>query len=319
MRNACLLVVVVSFSLIPSLRIQAQVSKVSSENIMDAVFDMKKASEAVDKLASDMSKYCKWGIASLDTSDLNVAISSFLLNHGSQVPETVLASNMWRVSFVAGDVIHHLAASSSQCDLGRRYSDDARMSDAASSVLMRLFWARSKFNKVAYQQTRWQEQESGNVEQNQSNLNSHATKVDPDEILGAAREMKEAVEVSGKVAAEAETTAVCLHSDSKVALDLTHLDKLVDMARTPHSYIRAANMWGVTVMEASAAQLDLIGALTACSLHAVEKKKAMNVVSESLRAYTRLASATAAFALLALQQTEWEEQTTKKQSAIQEQ
>ena len=313
MRNACLLVVVVSFSLIPNVRIQAQVSKVSSENIMDAAFDMKKASEAVDKLASDMSKYCKWGIASLDTSDLNVAISSFLLNHGSQVPETVLASNMWRVSFVAGDVIHHLAASSSQCDLGRRYSDDARMSDAASSVLMRLFWARSKFNKLAYQQTRWQEQESGNVEQNESNLNSHATKVDPDEVLGAAREMKEAVEVSGKVAAEAETTAVCLHSDSKVALDLTNLDKLVDMARTPHSYIRAANMWDVTVMEASAAQLDLIGALTACSLHAVEKKKAMNVVSESLRAYTRLASATAAFALLALQQTEWEEQTTKKQ------
>jgi len=186
------------------------------------------------------------------------------------------------------------------------------MSDAASSVLTRLFWARSKLNGLAYQQTIWQEQ-------NESNLNSRATNVDPDKVLSAAREMKEAAEASVKVATEAETTAVCLHSDSKVTLDLTNLDKLVDMARTPHSYIRAANMWGVTVMEASAAQLDLIGALTACSLHAVEKKKAMNVVSESLRAYTRLASATAAFAVLALQQTEFEEQTAQKQLAIQEQ
>jgi hypothetical protein len=311
-------VVALAISII-SLQCGAQVSKVSSEDIMGAAFGMKKGSEAVDKLASDMSKYCKWDSASLDTSDLDVAISRFLLNHGAQVPETVLASKMWRVSFVAGDIIHHLAAGSSQCDLGRRYRDDARMSDAASSVLMRLFLARSKFNELAYQQTRWQEQESGNVEQNEPNQNSHATNVDPDKVLGAAREMKEAAEVSGEVASEAETTAVCLHSNSKVTLDLTNLNKLVDMARTPHSYIRAANMWGVTVMEAAGAQLELINALTACSLHAVEKKKAMNVVSESLRAYTRLASATGAFAVLALQQTEWEEQTPQKQPAIQEQ
>jgi hypothetical protein len=311
-------VVALAISII-SLQCAAQVSKVSSEDIMSNAASMKKASEAVDKLASDMSKYCKWDTPSIDTSDLDVAISRFLLNHGSQVPETVLASKMWLVSFVAGDIIHHLAASSSQCDLGRRYRNDARMSEAASSVLMRLFLARSKFNELAYQQTRWQEQESGNVEQNESSLNSHATKVDPDEILSAAREMKEAAEASVKVAAEAETTAVCFHSDSKVALDLTNLDKLVDMARTHPSYIRAANMWGVTVMEASAAQLDLINALTVCSVYAVEKNKAMNEVSESLRAYTRLASATAAFAVLALQQTEWEEQAAQKQRAIQEQ
>ena len=77
---------------------------------------------------------------------------------------------------VAGDKIHHLAAGSSQCDLGRRYSDDARMSDAASSVLTRLFWARSKFNGLAYQQTIWQEQ-------NESNLNSRATNVDPGDLI----------------------------------------------------------------------------------------------------------------------------------------
>ena len=105
-------VVALAISII-SLQCAAQVSKVSSENIMDVVFDMKKASEAVDKLASDMSKYCRWGIASLDTSDLDVAISRFLLNHGSQVPETVLASKMWRVSsslatkFIIWLRVHH--------------------------------------------------------------------------------------------------------------------------------------------------------------------------------------------------------------------
>jgi hypothetical protein len=97
MRNICLLVVFVS-SLMTSVQIQAQVSKVNSEDIMDAAFDMKKASERADKLASDMSKYCKWDAASFDTSDLDVAISRFLLDHGSHVPETVLASKLRETS-----------------------------------------------------------------------------------------------------------------------------------------------------------------------------------------------------------------------------
>jgi hypothetical protein len=124
---------------IASLQCAAQVSKVTSEDLMDAAFDMKKASEAADKLASDGSKYCRWGIASLDTSDLEVAISRFLLNHGSHVSENVSASKMWRVSFVAGDIINHLAMGASECDLKLRYSDDARsVALAASSALLKL-------------------------------------------------------------------------------------------------------------------------------------------------------------------------------------
>src|ERR1022692_4310827 len=86
----------------------AQATRINADDLMDSAFDMKKSAERADKLASDGSKYCGWGIASIDASDLSDAISRFLLSHGSSVPETVLASKMWRVSFVAKDLTNQL-------------------------------------------------------------------------------------------------------------------------------------------------------------------------------------------------------------------
>src|SRR5271170_4549876 len=87
----------------------AHVREVSADEIMDAALDMRRAAEQADKLGADGAKYCNWSVASLDASDLDAAISRFLLNHGSRVPETIPASKVWRVSFVAGDMVHQLA------------------------------------------------------------------------------------------------------------------------------------------------------------------------------------------------------------------
>src|SRR5207245_8911403 len=96
------------FALLGSVPCTAQVVKANSEAIMDAAFEMKKAAEQADKLDPDGRKHCGWGISSTDASDLNDAISRFLLNHRIQVPEKLPASTLWHVSFVAGCRIHNL-------------------------------------------------------------------------------------------------------------------------------------------------------------------------------------------------------------------
>jgi hypothetical protein len=214
-KTFCTAVATIAVS-IASLQCTAQVSKVSSEDIMDAAFDMKRASDAADKLAADGSKYCRWSIASLDTSDLEVAISRLLLNHGANVPENVSASKMWRVSFVGADITNQLAMRTSECDLNLRYSDEARsVSLAASSALFKLMLARGKFNNFAYQQTIWQEQNSQERGNTDSDERQGTGKVTTDVILVAASEMREAAEAVGKLTTESQATSGCVHVDTQ--------------------------------------------------------------------------------------------------------
>jgi hypothetical protein len=78
-------------------------------------------------------------------------------------------------------------------------------------------------------------------------------------------------------------------------------------------------MWGVTVGEASVAQLDIVLTMQECLPHAGEKKKADNVATEAFKAYHRLTTDIASFDVLALQQTEWKEQDSEKHVVVQEQ
>jgi len=310
----------VAISLI-SLGAAAQVTKASSEDLMDAAFDMKKASLAADKLAADGFKYCRWSLAELDTSDLDVAVSRFLLNHGSQVPENLSASKMWRVSLLTRDLVNQLAMGSSMCNLRIRFSDEARrVGRAASSSLLKLMVARSKFNDLAYQQTKRQESIRGPEDKERSGEGSG--KVATKEILVAALEMKAAGEIEGMLAAKSQTTSGCLHSDPTEPIDWSDLTKLIDymnhISNSP-STIPPANMWGVA-LEAEVAELSIFRTLDLCTPYAAEKKKARNVATESSAAYHRLRVAITVFEALALRQTEWEEQVvTQKQELVQEQ
>lgn len=137
-----------------------------------------------------------------------------------------------------------------------------------------------------------------------------AGKVATDEILTAAREMKDAAEAAGRITAASRKNSACIHADNQgKELDFTDLSKLIDyMAAVSrsNSTVPAANMWGVS-SAGDAAQVDILLTLEGCSTYAGEKKEARSAATESLQAYHRLTAAIAAFAALALRQTEWEE------------
>jgi hypothetical protein len=310
---------------IVSLQCAAQVAKVSPDEVMDSALDMKRAAEQADRLAPLGEKYCGWTVASTDASDVSTAISRFLLSHASNVPEKIAAAKMWRVSFVVGDMIHQLAIRNNECVTNIRYSDNARSVYAsASAILNKMRLARSKFDLLAGEQTLWEEKkispQATNTDESVGNerpdelYSGHSpdvTKAEPREILSAAREMKDAAENAARVTTEAINTKECSQTDPATRPSLTYLSKLVDdMEHTPRlpSYILAGDMWTVH-NEGLGAQLGILMTMEECSLYAGEKKKALNVASEALQAYYRLTKAVAAFDVLALQQTEWEEQS----------
>ena len=284
-------------------------------NVMDTVLDMKRASEGADKLESDGAKYCGWNKPSLDTSDLDLAISRFLLNHGSHVPEDFKASKMWRVSFVTADMIHQFAVGVAECELNLRYSNDARsVAIAGMSILTRFTLARSKFTYLAAQQTLWQEKkgiERGDIERSGERRTS---KVVSGEIVRATWEIKDATDSVDKVTTLANSAKECLHDGSpSEATDLTNLNQLVD--RVASGSLLAGNMWAVA-REEEVVQLGVLLTLGNCSVNAGEKKKARNIATQSFQAYRRLTKAIAAFDALALQQTESEEQAAGQQPPV---
>jgi len=299
----------------------AQVRKVNSDDIMDAAVDMKRAAELGDKLTPDGAKYCRWGISSLDASDLDIAISRFLLNHGTRVPDYVPASKMWHVSFVSDALVHQLEMGTTQCDAELRFSANARsVSVSASSILSKMRLARDKVDLLAYQQTQWQEESNSQNQREAYSRNLPDTgQAVPSKVLSAARDLKQAAEVAATVTRKVAKTKDCRHTDLEPP-ELTYLAKLLDyLEHAPHlGYVPAANMWGVGE-EALSAQLVILTTLESCTFYAAEKKQARNTATEALQAYHQLTGTMAAFDSLALQQTEWEEQNSQKQPAIQEQ
>ena len=297
----------------------AQASKVNSVDVMDAALDMKRAEELADKLAPDGARYCRWGISSLDASDLEVAISRFLLNHGTRVPDYVPASKMWHVSSVVDNMVHQLAVGMAQCDVDLRFSANARsVAVSASSILSKLTATREKFDLLAYQQTQWQEDgNSQNQREDYSRNLPDTGQVASSKVLSAARDLKQASEVAAKITNDVAKTKGCRHTDVGPP-EVTYLTELVEhLEHAQHlpSYVPASNMWGVRY-EVLTAQLVILTTMESCTYYASEKKQARNKATEALQAYHGLTATIAAFDSLALQQTEWEEQRIDKQDAV---
>ena len=322
-RTMLLVVAVLGVSVLSS----SQVKGVRSEDVMEAALDMKRTVEQADKLEVLGAQYCRWGVSSVNASDLEIAISRYLLNRRSTVPVKIAASQMWHGSLVAGDEYHQLAVGILQCDVNLRYSDGARsVAVSGASILFKMGLARGKFDELAYQQTRWQAESAslhtGNTD-GQDELGSEKSRrgsmTKLTDVLTTAREIKEAAEGAAKITADAANTRGCLRPIEPPTF--TYLSKLIDyMEHAPHppSYIPAANMWGANG-EALAAQLGIFSTLEACLPSAGDKKKVRTVSENALRAYHRLTKAIVAFDLLALQQTEWEENTLQKQDPTREQ
>jgi hypothetical protein len=304
----------------------AQVTRANADDLMDVVFDMKKAAATADKLVPDGSKYCHWGIAPLDATDLDSAVSRFLLNHGSQVPDDISASKMWHVSFVADDLINQLEMRLQECNLGMRLNRGIyNVAVAGKPMLSKLQSAKLKFVGQAYLQTAWQEQNQTRLllpgKPNSTDDGMVTPAVGVNEILGASLEVREAWESANKVATEAGTTKECLrYGPSDKRIEPVELNKLIDRVSRGSrsgSYIPAADMWLVAIAVDNQ-KLTTQFALEACGYYALWKKKAKKVTDAAFESDQRLKAALTKFDSLALRQTEWEEQVFQKQAIIKE-
>jgi hypothetical protein len=306
----------------------AQVTKVNTEDLMETALDMKKAAATADKLSPDGSKYCHWGIATLDASDLDSAVSRFLLSRGSQVvADDISASKMWHVSLVADDLINQLELRLQECNLGMRLNHDIyNVAVAGKPMLSKLQDAKNRFARQAFQQTQWQESSHAKLffpsttDAADERVGTPAAQAN--EILAVSRGVREAWESAGKVIIEADATKECLRfGPSDKRIEPVELDKLIErISRLPRSesYVHAADMW-LVAMAAETPKLAVQYALEACAYSALWKKKAKKVADAAVDSDKRLRGAVARFSALALKQTEWEERVAQNQATIQEQ
>jgi hypothetical protein len=306
----------------------AQVGKVNTQDLMDVVLDMKKAATTADKLAPDGSKYCNWGFAALDASNLDSAVSRFLLKRGSEVvPDDISASKMWRVSFIVDDLVNQLQLRLQECNLGMRLNRGIYdVAVAGKPVLSNLQDAQHRFARQAFQQTEWQEWNHAKLffpdDRHVADSGLGVSPVDAKEILAASLEVRGAWDEASKVVIQADNTKECLRfGPPDKRLDPVELDKLI--GRISHvpgsdSSIRAADMWLVAIT-AETPKIAVQNALSACGYFALWKKKAKKVADSAVDIDRRLKAAITKFDALALKQTEWEEQVAQLQEMIQEQ
>jgi hypothetical protein len=306
---------VISF-LVPSVAwAKSHQTEVDPEDIMDAALDIKKAAQRADELQTDGAKYCGWGKARVDAPDLNVAISRHLLNHRSVVPDHILASKMWRVSFIATDLIEQLELGGAQCAMLLRSSSEAHsLFGEYASVEKRLQdLTFSKFTQLAARQTIGQEEANLESIRKGQQSDPETLKVQLRSIIIAAREMKEAAVAANKATQQSGMVSECLRGAEPIfALD--SLSALIDsIEHGPTNYFLLASNMINAYLDAESAELLVDSTLQACSLYAAEKKKAAHMASEALVAHHRLRKAIVEFEPLVVQQAEWEEQVAQKQ------
>jgi len=231
---------------------------------------------------------------------------------------------MWRVSFVADDLINQFEIRVQGCNLGMRLNRDTYdVAAVGKPVLSKLRDAKLKFADQAYLQTVWEESKfikplfpdrSWGADDGLG-----APGADAKEILGASLEVRGALESANKVVIEAATTKECLRfGPSDKRIEHVELDKLID--RVSHvsgsaSYVPAADMWGVAIM-AETPKLAVQYAIEACGYNALWKKKAKKLADAAFDSDHRLKEAVAQFEALALKQTEWEERVFQKQQGV---
>jgi hypothetical protein len=317
----------VSITLLSRVLCLAQDSRVDTDELMDIVFDLKKAAATADKVAADGHKYCHWGIPLLDVSDVDSAVSRFLLNHGSRVPDDILASNLWRFSGVAEDLVNQFEAGWQDCNRGavlsRNISDVA---DSGRAVLSKLEDTKFEFDGQAYLQTTRQEWKYLRPLFDRfpgADDRLGAPGADAHEVLGAARELREAWDGASKAVIEAAATKDCQRYDgSGQTEEPRDLDKLIGRLSSTsgsRSYVPASDIWFVVAITTPEQTLNVQHALTSCNYYAIWRKKAKKVADRASDAEHRLKVAAAKLEALAFKQTEWEEQLFQQKGSIREQ
>jgi hypothetical protein len=303
-------------------RITPAPPKVSSDEIMETVSDIKRAAELSDKIEQAGGQTCRWGLATVDASDIDKGISRFLLKHGPTVPDAIAVSKMLRVRSIVDEMAHQLAVGVLMCALSSD-NDAARAAFASGkAVLVKLLEAEGTLDGLACRQAMWEEGTRFRELTAAESLNDHQTEkaeeVVPQQVLAAAREMRAAAQDAERVTIRASNAKGCQLPDKSSPPGIAHLDEVIGHIENPPPQSRgltASEMWCTTLI-APAVQLDIWSTALACLPSFASKKKGQTVGDEAFQAYKRLTRAIWAFDALALQQMEWEEATAQTEHEI---
>lgn len=286
----------------------AQTQRVSSEDVLNATFDVKKATDAADKVDSDALQYCGSTNRALATSsDVEESTSEYLLKPGQHVGETVLASHVWMVRNRASGVLHFVILNALECDSQAESKKGAReVAARAMDVAASLGKARETLGYLALQLTKWQEGETPVLDLEGGN--GPLERVSSEAILKASLEMEAAAQAADSADLDV-ASGRCERSKGTLAADLQKDISDYLSVRGPHppAYIPASNMWFVT-RHVLAGEFHAATGAAICTLYAERKRKAVDLATKSYEAYKKLKDARERFEELALQQTRWEEQ-----------
>jgi hypothetical protein len=178
--------------------------------------------------------------------------------------------------------------------------------------------ATVQFKTLAYRQTKWTEQTKEGppsdllTEQDRDMSLGIPLHISADELLVALRELRDATDIAQSVTAKAESTDGCMHFGGAPDSNPSYVVKLIDyLVQAPQgkTHIPASNIWSVA-RDGDTEQLGISLTMSACLPFIVDKKKARKPADEAFHAYVRLSKANAQVKILALRQTEWEEQTS---------
>jgi hypothetical protein len=283
----------------------AQTQGVHPEDVLNSALSMKAAAEEADNLTPKGKEYCNWDIDRVKSSDLEAAISGLLLEGKLIVPQQIPASRMLRVSFVADEILNQLRVDEIECALLASSSGGAHsLFRDIASIQDHLAKAKAKFETKVGQQIIFQEENSRQALADAAR-NGDRHRQDSD-ALDSAREIKHLVENAALVTQNAMSSSVCLelHPSTTSGIDLGELDGLP--SPTTH-FLLAGSLWA-EYQQFEVARLDAFYTTLACAPNASEKKKARILMSQALDAYHNLRREISKFAVLALHQTEWEEQ-----------
>src|ERR1700676_215326 len=144
----------------------AQIEQVSSEDILQAALKLEKAAESSDAFNDDAVRYCQCSKAKTAVHDLQKVISDNLAQPKSPIHKSILASSIWRVADVADVMEFGVGLDLTSCT--HYFNSDYRAQKTAMLGLgaySDLSAAKVGLQKLALQQTMWQEQQQRIQEQ----------------------------------------------------------------------------------------------------------------------------------------------------------
>lgn len=308
-------IIILTFLLALNVGCVAQASEASSETIMDAAFDLQKAAKLADSLTAGGAKYCHGGRPRIDFSDLDEAISRHLLNHASHVPEHINVADMWRVSFVAADLLRQLELLGDSCLASRVSSREAEsLYRDCLSYEDRFRDALNSFQQIAASETLSREQRNLSSIVAAEKAKNERVRGDLQSILLALREMEESAKTAGELSSQGFRKKSDCFDDQLPSFDIQSLSSLASqIGSQPNQHFLSAGEMIAVQLDSQSFEMIVTLAERLCVQRAAEKKKASKAAIELDKAHMHLVRSIVTFEPLFVRQAEWEESVVQEE------